>query len=309
MSDNSGDHVQPDGPYGYLPNFAICITFIVLFGLSSLLHAIQAIWTRHWFFLYTALLCGLLETLGWAARFWSNQNLFNGQAFTIQISTLIIAPTFLLAAVFMIFGDLVKVLGVQYSRLGPLLYARIFFTCDIISLALQGIGGGMASAAADNNGNIQPTLIKKLLIKGTNLMLVGIALQLVIIVAFMLLAGEFLYRYRNDRPLSRFLSNSSGSASTLNEHARGELGGKRRFVLCAVVLSTTCLFARGIYRMIELSDGWNGKVMHTEWLFAFLDTGLVLAAMYVWNFAHPGWFLHPNPEKKDLEMRGSASIQ
>ncbi|THU94054.1 hypothetical protein K435DRAFT_860957 [Dendrothele bispora CBS 962.96] len=53
----------------------------------------------------------------------------------------------------------------------------------------------------------------------------------------------------------------------------------------------------------------NGKVMHTEWLFAFLDTGFVLAAMYVWNFAHPGWFLHPNPEKKDLEMRATASIQ
>ncbi|THU94053.1 RTA1-domain-containing protein [Dendrothele bispora CBS 962.96] len=189
ISDDSGDHVQPDGPYGYLPNSAICITFIVLFGLSPLLHAIQTIWTRHWFFLYTALLCGLLETLGWAARFWSIQNLFNGQAFTIQISTLIIAPTFLLAAVFMVFGDLIKMLGVQYSRLGPFLYARIFFTCDIISLALQGIGGGMASAAADNNGNIQP---------GTNLILVGIVLQLVIIVAFMLLAGEFLYRYRND---------------------------------------------------------------------------------------------------------------
>ncbi|KAF5360036.1 hypothetical protein D9758_007641 [Tetrapyrgos nigripes] len=286
ITDVPNAQFNEDGPYGYLPNFALCTTYIVLFGLTSFIHTVEAIWTRKWFFLYTALLCGLLETLGWSARLWSNINLGNDQSFTIQISTLIIGPTFLLASIFIVFGDLVKILGTQYSRLGPNLYARIFFSCDIVSLVLQGVGGGIASSATDETHRDVDQLNL-----GTDIILVGIGLQIAIILVFGLLAAEFLYRYKTDKPLR-------GRTS-----ARGVLDGRRQLVLCAVILSTGCLFARGIYRMIELSGGWDGPVMRIEWLFGFLDSGATCASMFIWNVFHPGWLLFPDSDVDLNEKR------
>jgi hypothetical protein len=46
-----------------------------------------------------------------------------------------------------------------------------------------------------------------------------------------------------------------------------------------------------IYRTVELSDGWTGKVMATQWLFNFFDAAMVLLAVYTVLIAHPGWLL------------------
>lgn len=41
-----------------------CILFVVLFGLSSVLHLIQAILSRRWYLLSSVFICALTETLG-----------------------------------------------------------------------------------------------------------------------------------------------------------------------------------------------------------------------------------------------------
>lgn len=37
-----------DPPYGYQPSLAAGIVFCVLFGLSMLVHTVQALWKRNW---------------------------------------------------------------------------------------------------------------------------------------------------------------------------------------------------------------------------------------------------------------------
>jgi hypothetical protein len=80
----------------------------------------------------------------------------------MQITTLIIAPTFFTAGLYVILGALINRLGRHSSILSPKMYAIIFLTCDIIALVIQAVGGGMASTEADEiDGDTKP---------GTNIM-------------------------------------------------------------------------------------------------------------------------------------------
>jgi len=79
--------------YGYVPSMAAGIVFLVLFGLSMVIHVGQTIYTRTWFNIVFAI-GALVEVLGWAGRTWSAECPYNSEAFLMQISTLIIAPTF-----------------------------------------------------------------------------------------------------------------------------------------------------------------------------------------------------------------------
>lgn len=58
---------------------------------QTVLHIIQAIVFRKWFFLPTMVTGGFGELIGWTGRLWSSQNPNNFQAFVMQITTTIFA--------------------------------------------------------------------------------------------------------------------------------------------------------------------------------------------------------------------------
>jgi hypothetical protein len=55
----------------------------------------------------------------------------------MQITTLIIAPIFFTAALYVLLGVLIKLLERQSSLLSARMYAIVFVTCDVISLVVQ----------------------------------------------------------------------------------------------------------------------------------------------------------------------------
>ncbi|KIK57307.1 hypothetical protein GYMLUDRAFT_229633 [Collybiopsis luxurians FD-317 M1] len=269
-------------PYGYTPPLGICAMFVAFFSLATLIQFIYVLLlsrrSRHWFVLPTIVLGGCGEITGWAARLWSSQNVLLLEPYTIQLVLLIISPTPILGAHFIIFGKLVDILGPQYSRLKGSWYSRIFLSCDIISLAIQGIGGGWAAKEATKlnttgSGNPKP---------GTNLMLAGIAVQAAIIICFVLIAADFLYRYNSDKPVR---------ASDRGVNKIGMMDKRRRVGLYAVFFATLFLFIRAIFRLVELGDGFFGPVMNTEWTFELFDAAMVLLTMYTWVFVPSGWIL------------------
>ncbi|EEB92409.1 hypothetical protein MPER_09087, partial [Moniliophthora perniciosa FA553] len=163
-------------------------------------------------------------------------------------------------------------------RLPPKFYGWIFLLCDIVSLIMQGAGGGIASSANTREGvNL-----------GTNLMISGIALQVV---------AEFVIRFLREKPLRKpaglgvELELSTSSESTIYSPPRALFDKRRKILLSALLFTTLLLFIRAIYRLIELSGGWDSKIMTTEWLFNVFDGALVTVAFYVWNIAHPGRLL------------------
>lgn len=265
-------------PYGYIPTEYVCIIFIVLFGISTFAHTVEAALLRTWWLLPTACLAGALEVLGWAGRLWSSDNITGVQPFQIQITATILAPTPLVAANFIILGRIIARLGPTYSRLSPKWYTIVFLSCDIIALIVQGIGGGMASSAAGSGRD--PSL-------GGRVMLGGIAFQLVAIAVYAVCALEFYLRYLWDRPLHSVPKPIHGD----QDATRGPFTNRLKFMSVGLAFSTLCVFIRSIYRTIELADGWGGRIITTEVYFNVLDGAMIILAMYTLNVANPGFLL------------------
>lgn len=90
------------------------------------------------------------ELIGWASRTWAAKCPYNRDAFLSQIVTLIIAPVFFSAALYVLLGKLIRDLGRASSILSAKWYTIIFCTCDVVSLIIQAVGGAMASMADTN---------------------------------------------------------------------------------------------------------------------------------------------------------------
>ena len=63
-------------------------------------------------------------------------------------------------------------------------------------------------------------------------------------------------------------------------------------VLCAVtMLSVACVVIRGIYRSIELLQGWTGYLISNEKFTIALDGVMILIAVGIFNVFNPGVLL------------------
>ncbi|KAF7362846.1 hypothetical protein MVEN_00634400 [Mycena venus] len=277
---------SPLSPYGYTPTESVCILFITLFGISSVLHLLQAIRYRLWWIFPTVIFAGLLETLGWSARLWSAIAVLEPHPFEIQLIVTICGPTPLAAANFTMLGAIILRLGPIYSRLGPKSYTTIFLICDILSLFVQGIGAGIAAKEVINLESPK---------KGGHIMLLGIILQLITIAAYAVCASEFLWRFLKHRPLAKHTKNMNASPPL-----PAPLTQRQKILISAMAFNLLCLIIRAIYRVIELNDGFRGRIIQTQVYFNVLDGGMVTLAIFTLNFAHPGFLLYhaPTPEEK-----------
>jgi len=150
----------------------------------------------------------------------------------------------------------------------------------VISLVIQAVGGGKAAIASGNDMDPTP---------GGNIMLGGISFQLLTITVYALCASEFYIRYTNDWPVK----GKSLAAADVPLPPSPAMSRKISIICGALVFSTTCLFIRAVYREIELSNGWNGRIISTQVLFNVLDGAMVTLALYTLNFFHPGYLLGP----------------
>ncbi|KAI0076079.1 RTA1-domain-containing protein, partial [Panus rudis PR-1116 ss-1] len=259
-------------PYGYVPTLWICALYVALFSLTTLIHVVQAGYYRLWFLYPTVVLGGIAEIIGWAGRLWSSKNPPSLNPFLMQITTTIIAPTPLVAANFVILGQLIQRLGPMYSRLSAMWYTILFVTCDIVALVVQAVGGAKASIAVQNGQDPNP---------GGHIMLGGIAFQLGSITIYMLLAGEFVLRYLYNRPLR---NKAAAPAHTVIDRKIGQM-------LFGLAFSSITIFIRSVYRTIELQDGWTGRIIGTQRYFNWLDGAMITLAFFCHNFFHPGRLL------------------
>ncbi|KAH7106586.1 RTA1-domain-containing protein [Auriculariales sp. MPI-PUGE-AT-0066] len=283
-------HPTPEQtPYGYYVLRGACIIFLLCFGITTTLHIIQGIYHRGArFMLWTAVLCGLGELIGWGGRLWSANDPAAGDAFLMQIATTIISPTFLVAANFIILGRVIHLVGPQFSRLTPAMYSKVFLTADFLALVIQAIGGASASMSKTPEGGAQ----------GAKIMLVGIGIQFAALSIYAVLAAEFLLRVHLDRPLR-----------PVNFKDRNFIDSKLKAMIIGLIISAFFLFTRTIYRTIELTDGWNGSIIRNQQLFNWLDGMPITVAMFTLNFLHPGRLVYnkdrAEPDNMPIPLKSS----
>lgn len=87
--------------YTYRPSIAANSIFIALFGISLIIHMIQGVRNKSWWFSGCMSLGCICEVIGYAGRVivWQNPFSFNG--FLLQIICITIAPAFFSAAIYL----------------------------------------------------------------------------------------------------------------------------------------------------------------------------------------------------------------
>ena len=135
-------------------------------------------------------------------------------------------------------------------------------------------------------------------------MLAGILFQLGTMTIFIALAIDFIVRVITRRPHSRNPPSSSSLHSDPSVGVEGKLTvqnsasspdstdlKKVELLLAGVAFASAMIYVRGVYRSIELAQGWRGYLITHEDYFTYLD-GLPMAlCFYAFAILHPGFLL------------------
>lgn len=230
------------------------------------------------------------ETLGYVGRIMLYNNPFDGIGFQIQICCLIISPAFISAGMYLTLKHAVISFGESWSRFKPAMYTYMFIAGDLVSLVLQGAGGGIAATA--DPGELQDI--------GTNLMvsdcisvaahhgtqtehelirlqIAGVVFQVFVLATFGYLCTEYALRtyFRRDQ--------LKPEANALLHKA------SFRFFVFAIVIAYLGMFIRCVYRIPELTGGWGSELMRNETDFIILEGAMIVMSVLVLTVFHPGF--------------------
>lgn len=273
---------QPDSPYcdnvrsfyNYRLSLPANAVFLTLFSISLIWFIVTYAVTRRGLGFTIAMILGIIcEVLGYAGRLMSWKNPWNENGFLIQICCLTIGPAFMAAGIYLCLRRIVYAFSPENSRIPPEYYTRIFIPCDVISLVLQATGGGMASVASHNNEPIET---------GDNIMIAGLAFQVFTLLVFMICAADFALNAMRRR---RKLGAAAFDQNDVTRRVRNSW--LFRGFLAALAISTICIFWRSVFRVAELSRGWEGELTYRQDLFIGFEGVMVIVACLVLNFFHP----------------------
>ncbi|WVQ81732.1 hypothetical protein IAT38_003857 [Cryptococcus sp. DSM 104549] len=317
--------------YKYQPSLSAAKAFLPLFAIMAISSIFMSFKRRNWWALYTICIGAVLEAIGWGGRYvsakkysWDPSN--GGEwdtkkpGFIVQIICLIVAPTFFSAANYVILGSLVKragqVTGLKFSSITPRSFSIVFTFTDFICLIIQLLGGGIVGKSSTNAQ----------LKTGLHVMAVGVILQLAITLIFIILLGEFTWRWTKSRQVKRQIDLLCGCCSGRNKNKQAaggpvpmtavntitkdssqaenggvaELAGNgedyqgdklMKLVVWTLLAATILIVVRSIYRCDELlgfSPGHLGAY-GDESLFLGMDAALMLVLLVVYSLFHPGW--------------------
>lgn len=165
------------------------------------------------------------------------------------------------------------------SRFNPQLFYWIFIPFDVICLILQAAGGAMSS---NSNGDDR---------LGVNVSMAGLALQVVVLTAFVVCFADYMVRYvRSGRTRS--------------------FGWRLNTFFLGLASSVLLILARCAYRVAELKDGYNGSLIREEIPFIILEGVVIVIAAIALCFGHPGLVFGRDEARKnshDFEESGTST--
>ncbi|KAF8610654.1 RTA1-domain-containing protein [Ceratobasidium sp. AG-I] len=266
-----------DGNYNYDANIPAAALFAALFGLTLGLHLFQAI-RGGCRYLIPLLVATSMETLGYIFRIIAIKKTDILWPLIISETFIIVAPAFLAANDYMIFGRIMAFVGSEHGIVGHGLITKLFVGADVVAILTQASGGSMLSG----NGSISTIKL------GRTILIVGLALQVISFGIFMFIVVTFDVKTRR---------------------SLGDRMSTIRPLIWAFYISAILIIIRSIYRTVEFTtinfnfDEQQGYAITHEWLFYVFDSLLIIVATTVFNLVHPSNYL---PNRKGLRMDGTT---
>ncbi|TVY32923.1 Sphingoid long-chain base transporter [Lachnellula occidentalis] len=256
----------------YVPTYAGNLALTSIFGVFLVAQIVLWVFYRTHSFT-VAMVCGLiLEIVGYCARVQMHFVLFSSGPFLINIICLTIAPVFFTAALYLTLSRVIMHYGRHNSRITPKQYTLAFITADSIALVLQAVGGALADTASAKSG--------------TDVMVAGLAFQVISLALFIGLAGEFFWNVRRDRLVLR----ATNWAKRSVERPAPDAGGFK-FFLAAFIIATLLILTRSIFRVAELANGFKSRLANNEVAFMVLEGGMMLLTGLLMTACHPALFI------------------
>ncbi|EFQ30569.1 RTA1 like protein [Colletotrichum graminicola] len=252
----------------YRPTIAGNALFLAIMAVIAVYQIYLGIRLKTKSFMIAICLGLLTEIAGYVARVLLNGNPFSRDYFLWYLITLTIGPVFIAAAIYLTLGRIVVVHGAFISRIKPRTYTTFFLGCDIVSLVVQAVGGGIAASTPLDN----PHMIDV----GTNILVAGLSIQVASLFAFSACSLEFLWRVRKN--------------PEMRNPEFADLVSSKRFNMFLIALfgATACLFVRTVFRSVELSEGFSGELANQEVEFMVLDGVMIILACLCLSIWHPG---------------------
>ncbi|KAH6662069.1 RTA1 like protein-domain-containing protein [Halenospora varia] len=303
MSSSSSSNPSP---FGYDASFPLAVVGATLFCLLGIIHFYQFFHYRTWVF-YPMLLALLMEMIGFISRAYSIHHTTVLAPFLISYITVILAPSFIAAACYMVFGRMIWLVTPAVWREFRSLWipARwitpIFVTLDLLSFLIQ--LSGLGSVASAHSPNISPEETQKRLNTGISTLRTGLIVQLfgfgifmVIGVRFIMVSGKWKSDWPND-------------------------GGRWRRCVWAINICCALIMLRAVYRVVEFTgtQGQGSYFDRYEWPFWVFDALIVLSVFITFVTVHPGQYLpnsftgfrlskkHLDSQPRELENRFSIT--
>lgn len=163
-----------------------------------------------------------------------SHNPWDSGAFQLQICAIILAPTIICISLYLTLKRITGVLNPDLSRIRPRLYPFLFCPADVTCLVVQAIGGGLAASGKTN---------VKLLNDGNHMIIAGVALQVVVLLAFGGLSADYIIRAR------RWVNSAEAT-----DEARALWEDKRfRIFRFTTMVAYICVQIRCVYRIAEFA--------------------------------------------------------
>ncbi|KAK2796767.1 hypothetical protein FQN50_009448 [Emmonsiellopsis sp. PD_5] len=265
--------------YFYPPSLAASILFTALYALPTFFLLYTTLLAprranpiyRHARFFIPLCIGSVFEVAGYTVRILSIKKPANIPLYAVHSSLVVIAPVFICASLYLLVGRLVRaglssddekrrdqrIFGISSAWL-----PRIFVVSDILSFLTQASGSGIAAM-----GNFRGSQ-KEI---GTNVLIGGLALQMVTFSVFLGIVGRFEYRAK--------------------QVGAGVVVEGVRKVLIGIYVAGFFILVRCIYRFIEFVLGFDGYPFMHEWPLYVLEACPMLFALSVLGWYHPGRWL------------------
>ncbi len=229
--------------YGHYPNLPVNATFAAIFfpcliaqlGLGY--HYKTRLYVR-----FVSVGC-LTEMIGYIGRCLLHNSPWSNTGFEMQICCLITAPAMMADGIYITLKHLNPKIDPESSRLPAKWYTPIFVSGDSICLIIQAVGGAIAGTSLSNLFQLAT---------GSNIMLAGITMQVIVSLLFITLASIYACKVYAKR-------------ATLSSEATTFLRSiKFRLYLSSIVVAFLAIFIRCVYRIGEMAKGWDNPIMRDE---------------------------------------------